>query len=138
MKTHRKPRVPRLQPGTREAARYEVYSYRWREGVSIPELAEVEGCSPREMSERIASAHGIHRFGEEMKRWKTESNRIRRAAGLLPPVDNRSRKNQRLRPLRRGVTISRVDRDSEENSTAWDCAEMVPGAKQAGKDSGLC
>jgi hypothetical protein len=86
---------PRVEFDRRETPKYAEYLKQFRAGTAIPVLAEREGCTNREMAERIARAHGVHRFSHEMKRWKRECNIMRRRNGELPPLNNLPSLNDR-------------------------------------------
>lgn len=81
---HSKPKVV-LAPA--DTARYQWYSFRWREGEGIPRLAREAGVTNREMVHRIALAHGVRRISREMRAWKRECNQRRKERGRQPKAD---------------------------------------------------
>lgn len=58
-----------------DTEKYQDYCMRWRNGKTIPELAEQEGTSNKQMVHRIALACGVRRISQEMKDWKRECSR---------------------------------------------------------------
>lgn len=97
---------PKITMSPAELERYRLYQKHWRYGMAIPALAQHEGCTNKEMHSRIAFACGVSRFGPEMKAWKRDCNRVRRARGELP--DEHA---TRLRPAGLGIETLLVAED---------------------------